>query len=582
MRVPFFCVLLVALSVLAVVAPAVAAAQFIDDDWRDGIPMPAAPDRNAGRPIVVPVDGPVIVPPRPDAPWVLHAERHEDGQWYLLMAPRTTLDEVFERTAMYTRLQVSPHDRNPRTREVISLLLSQLGGLFLETGGVRRGDVLRAINGTPVASLPAIREWARANPRPESITLDLLRDGEPKPLTVHLSWMPTRNGLDISTAEGQTLEAVATEFYGNPRFYRLLATTNELPDGQTANDPLPPGTTLHLPHHPAIRYPAEPTADGRWLIPAYEHTSASENFATLVRLLRPAPAALEDGRQGLRLTGVSRQALPYRRGLMRGDLILSSNGVAMDSGDSLLEFYNSHRDYRFFDVQVSRRGEDLVCRYCLLPSLASNEADLQPPAISATPAEFGCTRDAAADAALSAEAGCRAMVWNVTRAQTHFLSRSYREIFREMHLLPLLTAPDEGDGPASGDDDNRLRYAGLSVRYCDPGTLPHAYGIRADDVIDAVRIDGGDWNPVRAAWQLVALFPLDLSADTIDFRIVRAGSPMIIRAVLVPTPQGIEELPLVDGHGLPVQPAARDNDNDNGSDSPPDDDDSDSHSDGGN
>ena len=30
---------------------------------------------------------------------------------------------------------------------------------------------------------------------------------------------------------------------------------------------------------------------------------------------------------------------------------------------------------------------------------------------------------------------------------------------------------------------------------CDPGTLPHAYGIRANDVIDAVRIDGGEWNP---------------------------------------------------------------------------------------
>ncbi|MGE0432513.1 MAG: hypothetical protein AB7K09_07040 [Planctomycetota bacterium] len=566
----FFIWLLAAMLVVGALAPATALAQFIDDEWDEDPEIDPKRDTPPRAPIV-PADGPAIIEGRADTPWMLRAERHEDGKWYLLMQAGFTLGDVCDRTGVFTRLKVTPQDRDPQTRAVMSLLLSELGGLFLESGGLKRGDVLQTLNGEHITSMPALREWMRKNPQPDHIELALVRDGKPLRVVVYLCWMPARDGRQYTVAEGDTLAGIADANYGNPRFYRLLVKANSLPADTATTFAPAVGTTLVLPGHPALQYPAVELAEGVYAIPPAEHTAAMDNdaVATLLQVLRPMPATITTGGAGgttvtgLRLTGVSRQALPYRRGMQRGDIILSINGVKLEKGEDLRTFYNEHRQFRCFEVVVARKDSLLARRYWLLPPPSVPAAALLPPAISALPAEFGCARDTAADAALATELGCPAEVWNVTRAQTRFLSRAYREILHEIHLLPVLSS--------GGSSGNELGFAGLLVRYSEPDTLPFAFGLRSGDVLHAVRLDGGEWKPVNAAWQLVAMFPLGLELHSADFRVSHDGQLRVIRAVLVPTPDGIDEPPLFDAHGLPVpDPAAADG-HDTPDDSHPDD-----------
>lgn len=491
-------------------------------------PMAVSQEQAAAADDAELVEPRVIRPTATGSPLIV-AERTCDGQWFVLLQSHAKLPDILEFERIQQRLLALPE--RSATGEINGLRIRSIeAGSFPAEAGLQVNDVLVRINDTPMQMPVSLAQFATANPRARDLSIVYRRGDDEHTMRARIFYLPEPSPVQHTVESTDTLENLAVEFYGHTGFTRLIRRENQL----TGHDALTVGQRLTLPVHPALRQPARELEPGTWLIPADEAATVRDSFSLLVRQLRPTPTVLDvDGTPvpGLRLAGVQPRALPFRRGFQRGDTITHINGMRLKTGADLLECFNRFRDHQFIDVRFFRGDPPLPMQriFCVLPAPSVSTQALLPPPIVASPADFACVEITPPPADLAAEWETRVIAWKITAAQSDYLSRHYREIFADVHLAPVVLG---AESPAEA------RFLGVRLTYIDADTIAHAYGFRKDDVITAMRIDAGEWHPVRAGFQLVDCLADHANPRVVDFRFRRDATEWVFRAVIEPSADG--------------------------------------------
>lgn len=202
-------------------------------------------------------------------------------------------------------------------------------GSVIELAGLKKGDVVTAVNGVPVLDAEVLRKAHELFAIAQGIALTVRRKDE----TLALN-------------------------------YRVYSTRpRRAPPTRSSSDPLPrPSRDFS----DAVKNGVREVSENRFEVSRKALDEILESPAPLMRSSRIIPA-VEDGKSvGLKLYGIREESLASLFGFKNGDRLELVNGLAITTPDSALDAYQSLRKHPKTTVSLTRRGKPLRFEYTLV------------------------------------------------------------------------------------------------------------------------------------------------------------------------------------------------------------------------
>ncbi len=103
--------------------------------------------------------------------------------------------------------------------------------------------------------------------------------------------------------------------------------------------------------------------DTRWLVSRDEVEKTRANFSQELRLAQMQPRVVDGKTDGFLIRSLRRNSILNKLGLRRGDVVMSVNGISLDSPEKALQIFQQLREARQIDLAVERRGQAMSFAY---------------------------------------------------------------------------------------------------------------------------------------------------------------------------------------------------------------------------
>jgi general secretion pathway protein C len=103
--------------------------------------------------------------------------------------------------------------------------------------------------------------------------------------------------------------------------------------------------------------------DTHWQVSSEEVETARENFSTELRLAQMQPRIVDGQTDGFLIRSLRRQSILNKLGLKRGDVVMSVNGITLDSAEKALQVFQQLREAREIELGVERQGQAQTFAY---------------------------------------------------------------------------------------------------------------------------------------------------------------------------------------------------------------------------
>jgi general secretion pathway protein C len=158
-------------------------------------------------------------------------------------------------------------------------------------------------------------------------------------------------------ADGSTLETVTRNRVEvrlrDKRLIELFVAENNLPFATAASQA----------SASAVSSGVRQIDDTHWLVSREEVDKARTNFSTELRLAQMLPRIVDGQTDGFLIRSLRRQSILNKLGLKRGDVVMSVNGLALDSPEKALQIFQQLREARQIELAVERQGTAMNFAY---------------------------------------------------------------------------------------------------------------------------------------------------------------------------------------------------------------------------
>ncbi len=103
--------------------------------------------------------------------------------------------------------------------------------------------------------------------------------------------------------------------------------------------------------------------DTHWLVSQAEVEKTRANFSQELRLAQMQPRVVDGKTDGFLIRSLRRNSILNKLGLRRGDVVMSVNGISLDSPEKALQIFQQLREARQIDLAVERRGQAMSFAY---------------------------------------------------------------------------------------------------------------------------------------------------------------------------------------------------------------------------